>query len=222
MYTTVKSNQMKHAITIIALMISTIGVAQDELVLGEVNALIWKDWERDLFDKSFSVVYNPKISKYYFKTDWSSGSAWIRFSQKEIESMRTVIEKYQEWNNLLVENNALVEDNTVIENKTGSDIMLIPDGIYRCNVKWNYYDVWYSSDGFLEVCFVIFSQSTLRHQMLIGPCFGGVDAKEDDVGYEMATFYLDSQIAEELQQIISEDNIKAKIDAYNKEKANED
>jgi len=221
---------MKHAITIIALMISTIGVAQDELVLGEVNALIWDVLERDLRDKSFSVVYNPKISKYYFKTDaWSSGSAWIRFSQKEIESMRTVIEKYQEWNNLLVENNALVEDNTVIENKIGSEVMLIPDGIYSCNVKWNNGDDWYSSDGFLEVCFVIFSQSTLRHQMLIGDCFDdGIYSKEEDEwgdpedSYYMPTFYLDWQIAEELQQIISQDNIEAKIDAYHKEKANED
>ena len=53
---------MKHAITILALMISTVGVAQDELALGQVTALEWNEVFNQLTDKSFfSKVQSERI-----------------------------------------------------------------------------------------------------------------------------------------------------------------
>ena len=71
---------MKHAITILALMISTVGVAQDELALGQVTALEWNEVFNQLTDKSFLVKYNPKESEYYIKVDDWMNKAWIHFS----------------------------------------------------------------------------------------------------------------------------------------------
>ena len=202
-----KFKLMKHAITILALMISTVGVAQDELVLGQVTASEWNDVYNQMTEKSFLVKYNPKKSKYYIKVDDWMNKAWIHFSQKEIESMRSVIEKYQEWNNIASENNTKIEKD-------------IPGGQYRCNVSWNAGDNWYFSSGYMNVNFKIFSQSTKRHQMIMSS--SKVSSTENEyIDFKMPTLYLDLVHAEELKQIISQENIEAKLGAYNKEKANE-
>ena len=199
---------MKHAITILALMISTVAVAQEELVLGQVTAWEWNDVYNQMTEKSFLVKYNPKKSKYYFKVDDWMNKAWIHFSQKEVESMRGVIDKYQEWSDIASENNTKIEKD-------------IPNGLYRCNVSWNAGDNWYFSSGYMNVNFKIFSQSTKRHQLIISS--SKVSSTENEyIDFKMPTLYLDLAHAEELKQIISQENIEAKLGAYNKEKANED
>ena len=203
-----KFKLMKHAITILALMISTVGVAQDELALGQVTALEWNEVFNQLTDKSFLVKYNPKESEYYIKVDDWMNKAWIHFSQKEVESMRGVIDKYQEWSDIASENNTKIEKD-------------IPNGLYRCNVSWNAGDNWYFSSGYMNVNFKIFSQSTKRHQMIMSS--SKVSSTENEyIDFKMPTLYLDLVHAEELKQIISQENIEAKLGAYNKEKANED
>ena len=134
--------------------------------------------------------------------------AWIHFSQKEVESMRGVIDKYQEWSDIASENNTKIEKD-------------IPNGLYRCNVSWNAGDNWYFSSGYMNVNFKIFSQSTKRHQLIISS--SKVSSTENEyIDFKMPTLYLDLAHAEELKQIISQENIEAKLGAYNKEKANED
>ena len=189
-------------------MISTVAVAQDELVLGQVTAWEWNDVYNQMTEKSFLVKYNPKKSKYYFKVDDWMNKAWIHFSQKEVESMRGVIDKYQEWSDIASENNTKIEKD-------------IPNGLYRCNVSWNAGDNWYFSSGYMNVNFKIFSQSTKRHQLIISS--SKVSSTENEyIDFKMPTLYLDLAHAEELKQIISQENIEAKLGAYNKEKANED
>ena len=203
-----KFKLMKHAIAILALMISTAGIAQDSMVLGQVTAWEWNEVFNQMTEKSFSVKYNPKTTTYYIRVDDWMSNAWIHFSENKIESMRTVIDKYQEWNDIAIENNTKIEKE-------------ITGGRFECTVSWYSADEWYHSSSDMSVIFKIFSQSTTWHQMMIYS--SKVSSTENEyIDFKMPTLYLDLAHAEELKQIISQENIEAKLSAYNKEKANED
>ena len=189
-------------------MTSTLGFAQEELVLGEVTAYEWNNVIDRMTESSFLVKYNPSKNKYYFKVDDWMNNAWIHFSSKEIESMRGVIDKYQEWNDIARQNEVKIEKE-------------IPGGLYKCNVSWNAADSWYFSSGYMDVKFKIFSQSTIRHQMIIYS--SKVSSSENEfIEFKMPTFYLESFMVSKLESIISEQNIDSKLEAYNKNKSKED
>ena len=198
---------MKKTLAIIAVAISTLGFAQEELVLGEVTAYEWNDVIDRMTEKSFLVKYNPSKNKYYIKVDDWMNKAWIHFSQEEIESMRGVIDKYQEWNDIAKQNEVKIEKE-------------IPEGLYKCNVAWNAADSWYYSSGYMDVKFKIFSQSTIRHQMIIYS--SKVSSRENEfIEFKMPTLYLDHIQVLKLEGVISKHNIDSKLEAYNKNKSKE-
>lgn len=199
---------MKNLLLVLTLVISLPTLAQDEIVLGVVSANEWNDMFNDLNDKSFAMKYNPKKSKFYLKVDDWMNNAWIHFSQKEIETMRTVLNKFKEWNEIAITNSTKIEKE-------------IPSGLFKCNVSWNAADNWYFSSGYMDVRFKIFSQSTKRHQLLIYS--NKVSSTENEyIDFKMPTLYLDVSDVLELEKVISDKNIKSKLEEYDDNKSKDD
>ena len=199
---------MKNLLLAFTLLVYLPTFAQDELVLGVVTANEWNDVFDNFNDKSFALKYNPKKSKYYIKVDDWMNEAWIHFSPKEIESMRSVLNKFKEWNEIAINNSTEIEKD-------------IPGGRYQCNVSWNAADNWYFSSGYMDVRFKIFSQSTKRHQLIIYS--NKVSSTENEyIDFKMPTLYLDLSDVSDFEAVISEKNIQSKLEAYNRNKSKDD
>ena len=199
---------MKNIIFSLTLLISFSTFAQEEIILGVVRANEWNDVFDNFSDKSFAVKYNPKESKYYIKVDDWMNKAWIHFSPKEIESMRSVLNKFKEWNEIAISNSTKIEKE-------------IPGGRYQCNVSWNAADNWYFSSSYMDVRFKIFSQSTKRHQLIIYS--SKISSTENEyIDFKMPTLYLDLSDVLEFESVISEKNIQSKLEVFNKHKSKDD
>ena len=199
---------MKNLLLAFTLLVSLPTFAQEEIVLGVVSANEWNDVFDNFNSKSFAVKYNPTKSKYYIKVDDWMNKAWIHFSPKEIESMRSVLSKFKEWNEIAISNSTEIEKE-------------IPGGRYQCNVSWNAADSWYFSSGYMDVRFKIFSQSTKRHQLIMYS--SKVSSTENEyIDFKMPTLYLDLSDVLEFEDVISEKNIQSKLDAYNSNKSKDD
>ena len=199
---------MKNLLIALSLLISLPTLAQDEIILGVVSANEWNDVFDNFNDKSFAVKYNPEKSKYYIKVDDWMNKAWVHFSPKEIESMRSVLNKFKEWNDIAISNSTEIEKE-------------IPGGRYQCNVSWNAADNWYFSSGYMDVRFKIFSQSTKRHQLIMYS--SKVSSTENEyIDFKMPTLYLDLSDVLEFEAVISEKNIQSKLNEYNSNKSKDD
>ena len=167
---------------------------------GEYND-VWKTMN----DQDYQIRYDDEEEVFYFvSSDWISTS-WIYLTRNNLAKLRTIFEKYFEWETTAVQNKVKLEKE-------------IPDSKITQRVTWKWGDDWYSATG-LVISFTFFSQNETRHQLVLST--NKVSSSNMFIDFNIEGFYFEKDQVRAFYNAISESNITKELETIKKDKATE-
>lgn len=196
---------MRKFLVFLLLLLSTFAyVNADEYLLFSGKCGEYNDVWKNMNERDYALKYDDENDVFYLRTaDWIN-NAWIHLSWNDIAKLRTILEKYFEWEKLAIEKKVKLEKE-------------LPNATIATKVTWKYGDDWYSARNF-QLSFVFFSQSESRHQLVL--MTSKATGSNQFVTYKIDGYYFDSNQVKQFYDALGDNAIKEKIKEFknNKEK----
>ena len=187
--------------------LATFNAVADEYALYTGNAYTYNDVWKNLDETQFQIKYDDSEKVYYlFTADWMN-KIWIYLSDNDLQTIRNVIAKYQDWVKIAKEKNAEI-------NKE------VPNSTIRTKVVWKFGDDWYSSSRFI-LSFSVLSQNSQRHELVISS--NKVTSSSNQfVDVKLDTLYFEEKDVIDFLAGINENKISELKIEHNKKKESQD
>ena len=197
----------KSIIAILMVLLVSFTVMADEYSLFTGNAYTYNDISKSLDKTQFLIKFDDSENTYYlFTADWMN-KIWIYLSEKDIQTIRDAITKYQDWVKIAKEKQVEIDKD-------------IPDLTIKTKVTWKFGDEWYSSSG-MTLKFSVLSQNSQRHELVISS--NKVTSRSNQfVDVKLDPLYFEEKEAADFLESLNEDNIKTLKAEYNKKKEAKD
>ena len=182
-------------------------VMADEYSLFTGNAYTYNDLSKSLNKTQFLIKYDDSENTYYlFTADWMN-KIWIYLSEKDLQTIRDAITKYQDWVKIAKEKQVEIDKN-------------IPDLTIKTKVTWQFGDSWYSSSG-MTLKFSVLSQNSQRHELVISS--NKVTSSTNKfVDVKLDPLYFEEAEAADFLTSLDEKNLTKIKEEYNKKKEAKD
>jgi hypothetical protein len=195
---------MKKQLCFIAMFISCVFLFSEEHIVFRGNCFIYNDIYKRLQNQEYQIKYDDSKNVFYFYSSFFGIKTWIYLNRNNFTKMRTIFEKYFEWEDTAIKNKVTVNRD-------------IPDSRINQSVSWTSGTYWYSSNR-LSFAFKLFSQTETRHQLIMS--FSQVTS--DYLDYQIDSLYFDKSQVRTLYNAISDTNITKELDAIKKKKESVD
>jgi len=195
---------MKKWLFSIVMVINCVFLFSEEHIIFRGNCLIYNDYYERLQNQEYQIKYDDKENVFYFYSSFFGIKTWIYLNRNNFTKMRTIFDKYFEWEDTAIKNKVTVNRD-------------IPDSRITQSVSWTSGTYWYSSNR-LSFAFKLFSQSETRHQLIMS--FSQVTSNYID--YQMDNLYFDKNQVRALYNTISDTNITKELDTIKKKKGSAD
>ena len=182
-------------------------VMADEYSLFTGNAYTYNDLSKSLDKTQFLIKYDDSENTYYlFTADWMN-KIWIYLSEKDLQTIRDAITKYQDWVKIAKEKQVEIDKD-------------IPELTIKTKVIWQFGDSWYSSSG-MTLKFSVLSQNSQRHELVISS--NKVTSSTNKfVDVKLDPLYFEEAEAADFLTSLDEKNLTKIKEEYNKKKEAKD
>ena len=197
----------KNLIVMLMVLLVSFTVMADEYSLFTGNAYTYNDLSKSLDKTQFLIKYDDSENTYYlFTADWMN-KIWIYLSEKDLQTIRDAITKYQDWVKIAKEKQVEIDKN-------------IPDLTIKTKVTWQFGDSWYSSSG-MTLKFSVLSQNSQRHELVISS--NKVTSSTNKfVDVKLDPLYFEEAEAADFLTSLDEKNLTKIKEEYNKKKEAKD
>ena len=197
----------KNLIVMLMVLLVSFTVMADEYSLFTVNAYTYNDLSKSLNKTQFLIKYDDSENTYYlFTADWMN-KIWIYLSEKDLQTIRDAITKYQDWIKIAKEKQVEIDKD-------------IPDLTIKTKVTWQFGDSWYSSSG-MTLKFSVLSQNSQRHELVISS--NKVTSSSNKfVDVKLDPLYFEEAEAADFLTSLDEKNLTKIKEEYNKKKEAKD
>ena len=197
----------KNLIVMLMVLLVSFTVMADEYSLFTGNAYTYNDLSKSLDKTQFLIKYDDSENTYYlFTADWMN-KIWIYLSEKDLQTIRDAITKYQDWIKIAKEKQVEIDKD-------------IPDLTIKTKVTWQFGDSWYSSSG-MTLKFSVLSQNSQRHELVISS--NKVTSSSNKfVDVKLDPLYFEEAEAADFLTSLDEKNLTKIKEEYNKKKEAKD
>ena len=197
----------KNLIVMLMVLLVSFTVMADEYSLFTGNAYTYNDLSESLDKTQFLIKYDDSENTYYlFTADWMN-KIWIYLSEKDLQTIRDAITKYQDWVKIAKEKQVEIDKD-------------IPDLTIKTKVTWQFGDSWYSSSG-MTLKFSVLSQNSQRHELVISS--NKVTSSSNKfVDVKLDPIYFEEAEAADFLTSLDEKNLTKIKEEYNKKKEAKD
>ena len=197
----------KNLIVMLMVLLVSFTVMADEYSLFTGNAYTYNDLSKSLDKTQFLIKYDDSENTYYlFTADWMN-KIWIYLSEKDLQTIRDAITKYQDWVKIAKEKQVEIDKD-------------IPELTIKTKVIWQFGDSWYSSSG-MTLKFSVLSQNSQRHELVISS--NKVTSSTNKfVDVKLDPLYFEEAEAADFLTSLDEKNLTKIKEEYNKKKEAKD